>query len=106
MKTEPNSRYRQDACVSRRYLSDENRSDENMKALFITIGLIFMLGGIKDVNDQRPSLVTMGGTHVTPGYNPPMSSQETSPTHYMGYFAIGIGALIVISGIMPKLCGD
>ena len=73
-----------------------------MKALFITIGLIFILGGVKDLNDHRPSLVTMGGTHVAPGYNPAMSSQEAGLTHYMGYTAIGIGILIVISGIMPK----
>jgi hypothetical protein len=73
-----------------------------MKAMFIAIGLVFVLGGIKAINDPRPTLITMGGTTVRPGYSPPMSSVESGPTHYMGYTSIGLGLVTIALGIKAK----
>lgn len=70
--------------------------------MLIAIGLIFVLGGIKAINDPRPTLITMGGTTVRPGYSPPMSSAESGPAHYMGYAAIGLGLVTIVLGIKSK----
>jgi multisubunit Na+/H+ antiporter MnhB subunit len=76
-----------------------------MKAMLIAIGLIFILGGIKAVNDPRPTLITMGGTTVRPGYTPPMSSVEAGPSQYMGYASIGLGVVTVVFGMLSKTAG-
>jgi len=85
-----------------RRISGQSTFGKIMKALLIAMGLIFILGGIKDVNDPRPSLVTMGGIHVSTGYHQPLSAQEGQPTHYLGYASIGFGILTIFAGIFSK----
>lgn len=71
-----------------------------MKAMFIAIGLIFVLGGIRAVNDPRPTLITTGGNSVRPGYpSLPISSVKAGPARYMGYAAITLGLGTILLAI-------
>lgn len=71
-----------------------------MKTMFITIGVILILGGIKSVFDPRATMVSMGGNR----YNQPVSYQEISKgsTFYLGYATIGLGVVAVIVGLRSK----
>lgn len=76
-----------------------------MKTMLIMMGLIFILGGIKAVNDPRPTLITMGGTTVTPGYSPPLSAVKAGPAQYMGYASIVLGVGTIIFVLRSSLNG-
>jgi len=71
-----------------------------MKTMFLTVGVILILGGTKSVLDPRASLVSMGGNR----YNPTVSYQEISKdnTSYLGYATIGLGIIAMIAGYKSK----
>lgn len=69
-----------------------------MKTLLISMGLIFILGGIRGVTDSRPTYISSAGAAVRPGYSLPSGGAPSGRIKYFGYIAIATGVMSIFAG--------